>query len=121
MSKFRHSGVMVFGDTECTWVVRHWGGFSTEHRKPRGLSVSVCVEPGHTKELIVEFAFTDYFFSKPPQQSQFEDRLRSSVEAAMRAGWRPHARGKAFVYSVPVVAQPPAKPKVTSKTPGGQS
>jgi hypothetical protein len=105
MGKFKHSGIVSIGNTEYQWHVRHWGGASNAYENQRGLSVSVCAEPGRTKELLVEFAFTDYFFEPPPQQAEFERRLGAAVEAAIEAGWRPLARGKAFVFTVPAKAQ----------------
>jgi len=96
---------MTVGEDDLQWRVRHWGGASNAYENHRGISVSVCVEPGRTKELLVEFAFTDYFFKAPPQQAPFERRLRSAVEAAIAEGWRPLSRGRAYLYNVPVEVQ----------------
>ena len=100
MSKFKHTGNMRVGDNDLQWHVRHWGGASNAYENHRGISVSVCVEPGKTKELLIEFSFTDYFFTAPPQQAPFEKRLRIAIETAIEVGWSPLARGKAYVYNV---------------------
>lgn len=100
MSKFKHFGVIVLHGNEYQWHVRHWGGASNAYENHRGLSVSVCLDPGRKKALLVEFAFKDYFFDAPRQQTEFEQRLRSAIDIAIDAGWRPLARGKPFVFRV---------------------
>jgi len=112
MAKFKYFGVVHIGGTKCQWHIRHYGGASTAYENQRGLSVSVCAEPGRTKELVVEFAFTDYFFKPPPQQAEFERRLYMAVEGAIEAGWRPLARGRAFVFAVSDEAQQGTPPNV---------
>ena len=105
MSKFKDTGSVSIGDTEFKWHVRRWPGASNAYENYRGLSVAVCVESGRPKELHVEFTFADYSFERPKHQAEFERRLRSAIEAAMESGWRPLARGKAFVFSVPAAAR----------------
>ena len=100
MAKFKTSGQLEVQGVELQWHVRHWGGASNAYENHRGLSVSVCVEPNRTKELIIDFPFTDYFFDAPKSELELNSRLRSCVEAAMEAGWHPHSRGRSLVYSV---------------------
>lgn len=96
MAKFRSSGHISVGHSDFKWQIRHWGGASNAYENHRGIAVSVFAEPGKTKELRIEFSFTAYFFSAPPQQAEFENRLRAAIEAAIEAGWRPSSRGKTF-------------------------
>jgi hypothetical protein len=100
MSRFKPTGTMKIGDDELQWHVRHWGGISHEFEAQRGLSVSVCVEAGRTRELILDFASSESAFHAP-SQSQFEQRLREAIMSAIDDGWRPLSRGKAYTYQVP--------------------
>ncbi len=100
MSKFKDSGIIHTSDYEITWHVRHYGGASNIYENLRGLSVSVCVDPGHTKELIIYFPFKDYCFDRPDSQNEFEDRLSNIVQDAMNDGWNPNSRGRAKVWKV---------------------
>lgn len=98
MARFRSTGTISVSKGDFQWHVCHWGGASNAYENHRGLVVSVFAQPGRTKELRIEFAFTDYFFTAPPQQAEFEDRLRAAIEAAIEAGWRPFSRGKTFTF-----------------------
>jgi hypothetical protein len=98
MARFRSAGQISVCKGDFQWQVRHWGGASSAHANHRGLAVSDFAQPGRTKELRIEFDFTDYFFSAPAQQAEFEDRLRTVIEAAIEAGWRPFSRGKTFIF-----------------------
>lgn len=101
MSKFKKSGVLLIADNECKWTVQRLGGVSNLFEEHHGLSVSISVEPGRTRELVIEFPFQTYHFQPPADQGEFEKRLRAAIEAAMEAGWRPVSRGKAFQFAVP--------------------
>jgi hypothetical protein len=101
MARFRKLGVLEVRGLELQWHVRHFGGLSHMYDTPRGLSVGVCVEPGRSRELVIEFAYADYFFDAPSQQSEFEKRLCILIEEAIVAGWVPDSRGRAFVFAAP--------------------
>ncbi len=98
MARFLSAGTIFVSKGDFQWQVRHWGGASNAYENHRELVVSVFAHPGRTKELRIEFAFIDYFFTAPPQQAEFEERLRTAIEAAIEAGWRPFSRGKTFTF-----------------------
>lgn len=101
MSTFKTSGIIEIGGSEYSWCIRHWSGASSMYENFRGPSVSVCLAPGKFRELIVEFPFSDYPFTKPKSHPEFVARIRSSIESAIESGWDPNSRGKPWVYSVP--------------------
>ena len=104
MSTLKTSGVIEIAGIEYSWYIRHWSGASSMYENFRGPSVSVCLVPEKSRELIVDFCFSDYPFTKPKSQPEFVARLRSSIQAAIEAGWDPESRGKPWVYSVPANA-----------------
>jgi hypothetical protein len=91
-------GVITIEGIDYVWSITRLGGVSNSLGDYRGLAVSVCLEPGRTKELIIEFAFEEYELSVPRSKSSFLERLRGCIEAAMSEGWVPGKRGKAFIY-----------------------
>lgn len=95
---FPSKGVVTVQGIDYQWSIKRFGGVSNSHDNYRGLAASVCLEPGRTKELTIEFAFEEYEHGTPRSKSAFLDRLRECIEAAMSEGWVPTKRGKAFIY-----------------------
>ncbi len=95
---FPSKGVIAIQGVDYVWSIKRFGGVSNSNDGYRGLAVSVCLEPGQTKELIVEFPFEEYEFAVPKSKSSFLARLHECTEAAMSEGWVPTKRGKAFIY-----------------------
>lgn len=95
---FPTKGLLRIEDVELQWSIQRFGGVSNNTDTYRGLAVSVSLEPGRTKELIIEFPFEEYEYSPPKSKAAFLDRLRHVIHAAMEEGWNPAKRGKAFVY-----------------------
>lgn len=104
MAAIKDSGIIEIAGVEYSWNVRHWSGASTMYENFRGPSISVCLRPGKSRELIVNFAFSDYPFRKPKSPSELLDRLRLSIESAIQSGWDPDSRGKPWTYEVPANA-----------------
>jgi hypothetical protein len=98
MSKFPTFGTIVVGAVEYSWVITRWGGASTAYENLRGVAVSVALSRGRTKELIVEFPFSEFLFGPPESKHSFLERLSNCVEAALSEDWVPTKRGKAFIY-----------------------
>lgn len=98
MTSFAKKGVITVQGVECAWEITRLGGVSNSLDDYRGLAVSVCHEPGRTKELVVEFPFEEFEFGPPKSKASFVERLQVCVEAAMSEGWVPTKRGKAFIY-----------------------
>jgi hypothetical protein len=98
MASSAKKGVITIQGVDYAWEITRLGGVSNSLGDYRGLAVSVCLEPGRTKELVVEFPFEEFEFGPPKSKSSFVDRLRGCVEAAMSEGWVPTKRGKAFIY-----------------------
>ncbi len=91
-------GLVTIEGVDYAWSIKRLGGVSNSLGDYRGLAVSVCLEPGQTKELVIEFPFDEFEFSAPKSKSSFIDRLRECTQAAMAEGWVPTKRGKAFIY-----------------------
>ena len=91
-------GVITIQDLELSWKITRLGGVSNNLNDYRGLAASVSLEPERTKELVIEFPFEEYEHGMPRSKSDFIDRLRGCIEAAMEEGWVPTKRGKAFNY-----------------------
>src|SRR5688500_5149765 len=80
---FPSKGLITIEDVELQWSIKRFGGVSNNNDAYRGLAVSVSLEPGRTKELVIEFPFEEYEFSPPKSKSVFLDRLRQVIDAAM--------------------------------------
>ena len=79
---------------EYAWQLRH-GWLVEAGRGLKGVSVSVWVEPGVTRELIVDFPF-GVFGHRRPSQARLRGALPRAIHEAIEAGWDQHSRGKTF-------------------------
>lgn len=109
MAAFKESGVITIDDDEFFWQVRHWVGAPLAEGGCGGLSVSVSVDPGRRRELIVEFPFAEFGTGKPRSELQFQKRLRSCIEAALEEGWRANSRGRPWIHLADLPT-PPSTP-----------
>ncbi len=82
------------------WRARH-GWVLDGHVGLKGISISVWLEPGRTRELILDFPFAVFGLDRSPQQTALIAALRPAIQAATAAGWRPESRGRTFRFSVP--------------------
>jgi|SRR5215469_11005659 len=72
----------------------------------KGLCISVRQDDSH-RELILEYPFPDKrcgfkdMIPQLPQRPQISEKaIEANVRRAMRAGWNPSSRGKAFVLKL---------------------
>ncbi|MBZ5629543.1 MAG: hypothetical protein LAO06_11835 [Acidobacteriia bacterium] len=75
----------------------------------KGISISVWLEPGKTRELIVDFPFSVYGLDRSPKRAALIAALSPAIKAAIDAGWRPESRGRTFRFNVPCGAGAPVR------------
>ncbi|MGH7973360.1 MAG: hypothetical protein ACREIC_31980 [Limisphaerales bacterium] len=91
--------VLTVDGTEYSWEHRH-GCFFETNVGLRGVSVSVCLHPAQTRELIVDFPFSEFGMKTSPKNSVLVRHLTAAIRGALSAGWEPESRGKPFRLSV---------------------
>src|SRR5271156_298280 len=98
--RFREGSVAVDG-LGLVWRLISEPQRSTEHGY-KGLCISVRMEDGRHRELILEYPFPKKGGSKGapklPQRPKFSEKIiEADIRHAMAAGWEPTSRGKTFV------------------------
>ena len=93
----KNTTVAVDG-TDYVWVSRH--GWMVWGKGIKALSVSVSLHPGRTRELILDFTMKVGPDDGPPSDTRVVQALEPAIREAMRAGWDPESRGRAFRYEV---------------------
>jgi hypothetical protein len=91
---------IVVGEEKYFWHIRH-GWIVDLGEGKKGLSVSVSLDPGRTRELILEFPFAVFGEERSPKREKVAVALRPAIEAAITAGWKPDSRGRPFRFNVP--------------------
>ena len=81
------------------WTLRH-GWIVDSGKGLKGFSVSVLLEPGNRRELILDFPLNSFGLERRPSAKTVEEALQSAIPAAIGAGWNPESRGKAFRHTV---------------------
>lgn len=77
------------------WEKRH-PIFLDWRKELKGVSVSVWIRPGKTKELILDVLFDVYGLERFPNPDRWNQVLAQAIRSAMGAGWDPESRGTAF-------------------------
>lgn len=94
-----HATVTVDG-TGYAWEERHswvvWG------RGLRVLSVSVWLDPGRTRELVLDLTLKADTVGDEPPERLVRQAVEEGVRAALAEGWVPGSRGRAFRLELPV-------------------
>jgi|GEM_PF-438045 len=72
----------------------------------KGLCISLQLQDGHHRELILEYPFpkktNGIGLPQIPQRPKFSLKtIEANVRQAIAAGWKPQSRGKTFVFLVP--------------------
>lgn len=80
------------------WEKRH-PIFLDWRKELKGVSVSVWIRPGKTKELILEVHFATFGIDRMPNPDRWNQVLALGVRSAMEAGWDPESRGAAFRHT----------------------
>jgi hypothetical protein len=85
-------------DQEYVWSYRH--GFLVHGKGLKVVSVSVALEPGRTRELIINFTFHLEPHAKDPSEGRMAEALLSAIRGAIEDGWNPESRGRAYKFDV---------------------
>lgn len=80
------------------WEKRH-PIFLDWRKELKGVSVSVWIRPGKTKELILDVHFATFGIDRMPNPDRWNQVLTLAVRSAMEAGWDPESRGAAFRHT----------------------
>lgn len=80
------------------WEKRH-PVYLDWRKELKGVSVSVWVNPGRTKELIMDVHFAVFGIDRMPNADRWSEVLAQAIRSAMAAGWDPSSRGSAFRHT----------------------
>ena len=80
------------------WSHRH--GWIVWGKGIKALSLSVSLQPGRTRELILDFTLKVSPEEGSPSEARILRTLRDGIQAALQAGWDPESRGRAFRYEL---------------------
>jgi hypothetical protein len=91
-------GLSVDG-AEYSWEYRHqW--FVQREKSLRSISVSVTLDPGRNRELILDLSFKVPGLERNPTAAQVAAVVQDGIRGAREAGWDPESRGSAFRYEL---------------------
>jgi hypothetical protein len=85
---------IAVGDHTYTWSQRH--GWQVWGKDIKAISISVALDPGRTRELILDFTFRVVPPATQPSERELLAAVDAGVRAALEAGWDPESRGRAF-------------------------
>ena len=80
------------------WEKRH-PIFLDWRKELKGVSVSVWIRPGKTKELVLDILFDVHGIDRMPNPERFNEILSGAIRSAIEAGWDPESRGAAFRHA----------------------
>ncbi len=80
------------------WEKRH-PVYLDWRKEVKGVSVSVWVRPGKTKELILDVHFAVFGIDRLPNPDRWNEVLAQAIRSAMEAGWDPLSRGSAVRHT----------------------
>ena len=83
---------------DLVWEKRH-PLFVDWRKDMKGVSVSVWVRPGKTKELILDVHFAVFGIDRFPNPEQWNQVLSRAIRSAVDAGWDPLSRGSALRHT----------------------
>jgi hypothetical protein len=89
---------LTVGGTSYVWSYRH--GWQIFGKDLKAISVSVCLDPGRTRELILDFTFEVAPPDTGPSEARMAEAIADGIAAAREAGWDPESRGRAFRHEV---------------------
>jgi hypothetical protein len=88
----KESTITVDG-TGYVWSFRH--GWQVHGKDLTVVSISVSLEPGRTRELILDFQFKVPPPATRPSEAELHVAILSGIRAARESGWDPESRGRA--------------------------
>jgi hypothetical protein len=83
---------------EYVWAYRH--GWIVQGKGLRVLSLSVSLQPGRTRELILDVTMKLDIEDAPPTETRVLRALDEGIRAARSEGWNPASRGRARRYAI---------------------
>lgn len=89
---------MCVDGTDYAWSYRH--GWQVWGKGIQAISMSVSLNPGRTRELILDFTLKVNIEDGPPSEARLLDALQSGIRSARKAGWDPESRGRAFRHEI---------------------
>ena len=95
-------GLIELEGTRLKWELVSEPQITTEDGY-KGLCISVRMEDGHHRELILEYPFIKKSGESPkiPQRPKFSDKtVEAGIRQAIAGGWTPDSRGKTIVHRV---------------------
>src|SRR4029079_5256126 len=81
--------VVSVDGTDYAWTYRH--GWLVWGKGIKALSVSVALQPGRPRELILDFTMKVGPEDGPPSDTRVVQALEPAIRAALRAGWDPES------------------------------
>ena len=84
--------------TSYAWAYRH--GWLVWGKGIKALSISVSLEPGRTRELILDLALRVSSEGGAPPETRLIRALEDGIRSAREAGWDPESRGRAFRHEI---------------------
>jgi hypothetical protein len=93
----RESRIVVDG-AEYIWAYRH--GWQVFGKDLTIVSLTVSLDPGRTRELILDFQFKVPPPATRPSEAALQEAVLAGIRSAREAGWDPESRGRAFRHDV---------------------
>lgn len=88
---------MSVDGTRYSWSYRH--GWQVWGKGIKAISLSVSLEPGRTRELILDLTLK-LGPEGTPEAARVLGALEDGIRSAREAGWDPESRGRAFRHEV---------------------
>ena len=82
---------------EYAWSYRH--GWVVWGKGIKAVSVSVSLQPGRTRELVLDFT-VNVAATDTPSDARVLRALPDAIRSAIAAGWDPESRGRAFRHEI---------------------
>jgi hypothetical protein len=82
---------------EYAWSYRH--GWVVWGKGIKAVSVSVSLQPGRTRELVLDFT-VNVGENDAPSDARVARALPDAIRSAIDAGWDPESRGRAFRHEI---------------------
>jgi hypothetical protein len=80
------------------WSYRH--GWVVWGKGIKAMSLSVSLNPGRTRELVLDFTLAVDDAAGAPSEKRVLRTLETGIRQALDAGWDPESRGRAFRFEV---------------------
>jgi len=90
--------VVAVDGTDYVWAYRH--GWVVWGRGIKAISIAVSLNPGRTRELILDLTLKVNVEEGPPAEAQVLRAVQAGIRSAREAGWNPESRGRAFRYEI---------------------